>query len=45
MTTKKELEKMNERIRLILTGVRNLLHQNNVNGVNDYLVNKIDREL
>jgi len=30
---------------LILTAVRNILAQNNKNGVNDYLISIIDREL
>lgn len=33
------------RITLMLTGVRNLLEQNNPNGVNDYLLEIINREL
>ncbi len=32
------------KISLILSAVRNLLEQNNPNGVNDYLIKQIDRE-
>lgn len=32
------------KINLILSAVRNLLEQNNPNGVNDYLIKQIDRE-
>ncbi|MFA6023552.1 MAG: hypothetical protein WC781_05680 [Candidatus Pacearchaeota archaeon] len=33
------------KINLILSAVRNLLEQNNKNGVNDYLVSQINKEL
>jgi len=33
------------RISLILTALRNLLEQNNLNGVNDHLAEIINREL
>ncbi len=32
------------KIDLILSAVRSLLEQNNPNGVNDYLIEQIDRE-
>ena len=38
-----ELSELRYKIGLILSGVRNLLEQNNPSGVNDYLINKIDR--
>ena len=33
------------RIKLILSALRNILEQNNKNGVNDYLLSIIDKEL
>ncbi|KKM97769.1 hypothetical protein LCGC14_1164790 [marine sediment metagenome] len=33
------------RMSLILSGIRNLLEQNNKNGVNDYLVSLMDKEM
>lgn len=40
-----EKENNDYRISLILTAVRNLLNQNNPNGVNDYLLKILNREI
>ena len=38
------MDKIRYRQGLILSALRNLLEQNNPNGVNDYLIKQIDRE-
>ena len=47
MTTLKEIEKelgeARYRQKLIISALRNLLAQNNPNGVNDYLINTMER--
>ncbi len=40
-----EIAKLRYRQGLILSALRNLLEQSNPNGVNDYLLSRIDREL
>jgi len=37
------MEETEYKISLILSGIRNLLEQNNQNGVNDYLIEQIER--
>jgi hypothetical protein len=39
----KELDEARYRHRIILSALRNILEQNNVNGVNNCLINIIDR--
>ena len=45
MTNQEEFNKINYRLGLILSALRNLLDQNNPNEVNDYLIEQIEREL
>lgn len=40
-----ELEELRYRQGLILSALRNILDQINKNGVNDFLINQIEREL
>ena len=42
---KKRLDEIEYRQKLILGALRNLLTQNNPNGVNDYLANTIERSV
>lgn len=41
----KEQDESRYRQKLILSALRNLLKQNNPHGVNDYLINLIERKL
>jgi hypothetical protein len=40
---KEDIQSLRFKTSLILCGIRNLLEQNNPNGVNDYLINQMDR--
>ena len=40
-----EIKNVRRKLNLILVSVRNLLDQRNKSGVNDYLINQIDREM
>ena len=40
----KEIDELKYKINLILSGIRNILEQNNENGVSNYLIKLIDEE-